>query len=53
MTIIVVTHELASAYLIADRMVLIDKVISSPFTTEEMRAHAAPRPSVLDRRRRT
>jgi len=25
MTIIVVTHELASAFLIADRMVLIDK----------------------------
>src|SRR6201982_57325 len=44
MTIIVVTHELASAYLIADRMVLIDKghvlVIG---TTAEMRASNQPR----------
>jgi phospholipid/cholesterol/gamma-HCH transport system ATP-binding protein len=44
MTIIVVTHELASAYLIADRMVLIDKgnivAIGSP---AEMRANTLPR----------
>jgi len=38
MTIVVVTHELASAYLIADRMVLIDKGnVLSIGTTEEMR----------------
>jgi phospholipid/cholesterol/gamma-HCH transport system ATP-binding protein len=44
MTIIVVTHELASAYLIADRMVLIDKGnIVALGTTEEMRASAQPR----------
>ena len=44
MTIIVVTHELASAYLIADRMVLIDKGnIVAIGTTEEMRASAQPR----------
>ena len=44
MTIIVVTHELASAFLIADRMVLIDKgnvVAIGP--TEEMRASTQPR----------
>jgi len=44
MTIIVVTHELASAFLIADRMVLIDKgnvVAIGP--TEEMRASQQPR----------
>jgi phospholipid/cholesterol/gamma-HCH transport system ATP-binding protein len=44
MTIIVVTHELASAYLIADRMVLIDKghvVAIGP--TDEMRSSAHPR----------
>jgi phospholipid/cholesterol/gamma-HCH transport system ATP-binding protein len=44
MTIIVVTHELASAFLIADRMVLIDKgniVAIGP--TEEMRASIQPR----------
>ncbi len=44
MTIIVVTHELASAFLIADRMVLIDKgrvVAIGP--TEEMRSSAHPR----------
>src|ERR1700686_70869 len=44
MTIIVVTHELASAYLIADRMVLIDKgnvVAIGP--TAEMRASTQPR----------
>jgi len=44
MTIIVVTHELASAFLIADRMLLIDKgnvvVIG---TTEEIRSSAQPR----------
>src|SRR5580700_8251379 len=38
MTIIVVTHELASAFLIADRMVLIDKGnIVAIGTTEEMK----------------
>src|SRR6202051_2199392 len=44
MTIIVVTHELASAFLIADRMVLIDKgnvVAIGP--AEEMRASTQPR----------
>lgn len=44
MTIIVVTHELASAFLIADRMVLIDKgnvIAMGP--TAEMRASAHPR----------
>jgi len=44
MTIIVVTHELASAYLIADRMVLIDKgVVVAIGTTAEMRASTQPR----------
>ena len=44
MTIIVVTHELASAYLIADRMVLIDKGhIVALGTTAEMRASTQPR----------
>jgi len=44
MTIIVVTHELASAFLIADRMVLIDKgSIVAIGTTEEMRASTQPR----------
>ena len=44
MTIIVVTHELASAYLIADRMVLIDKGhVVSIGTTAEMRASTQPR----------
>ena len=39
MTIIVVTHELASAFLIADRMVLIDKGnVVAIGTAEEMRA---------------
>jgi phospholipid/cholesterol/gamma-HCH transport system ATP-binding protein len=44
MTIIVVTHELASAYLIADRIVLIDKgnVIATG-ATEEMRSSTHPR----------
>jgi len=44
MTIIVVTHELASAFLIADRMVLIDKgnvVAIGP--TEELRRSTQPR----------
>ncbi len=44
MTVIVVTHELASAFLIADRMVLIDKgnvVAIGP--TEEMRSSVQPR----------
>src|SRR6202162_3156617 len=44
MTIIVVTHELASAFLIADRMVLIDKGnIVAIGTTEEMRTSMQPR----------
>src|SRR5213083_328009 len=44
MTIVVVTHELASAYLIADRMVLIDKGnIVAMGTTAEMRASTQPR----------
>lgn len=44
MTIIVVTHELASAYLIADRMVLIDKgYVVAIGTTGEMRASTHPR----------
>ena len=44
MTIIVVTHELASAFLIADRMLLIDKGnIVSIGTTEEMRSSTQPR----------
>ena len=44
MTIIVVTHELASAFLIADRMLLIDKGKIVAFgTTEEMRSSTQPR----------
>jgi phospholipid/cholesterol/gamma-HCH transport system ATP-binding protein len=44
MTIVVVTHELASAYLIADRMILIDKGnIVAVGTTEEMRSSSQPR----------
>src|SRR5438552_317977 len=44
MTIIVVTHELASAFLIADRMVLIDKGnIVALGTVQEMRASTQPR----------
>src|SRR4030088_490031 len=44
MTIIVVTHELASAFLIADRMVLIDKGNVVAFgTTAEMRSSTHPR----------
>src|SRR5260370_62928 len=44
MTIIVVTHELASAFLIADRMVLIDKGnVVAIGSTEEMRSSTHPR----------
>ena len=44
MTIIVVTHELASAFLIADRMVLMDKGnIVAIGTVDEMRASTQPR----------
>ncbi len=44
MTIIVVTHELASAFLIADRMLLIDKGnIVALGTVEEMRGSTQPR----------
>src|SRR5271170_3539057 len=44
MTIIVVTHGLASAFLIADRMVLIDKGnVVAIGTTEEMRTSTHPR----------
>jgi len=44
MTIIVVTHELASAFLIADRMLLIDKGnVVALGTTEEMRSSTQPR----------
>ena len=44
MTIVVVTHELASAYLIADRMVLIDKGnVVAIGTVKEMRNSTQPR----------
>jgi phospholipid/cholesterol/gamma-HCH transport system ATP-binding protein len=44
MTIIVVTHELASAFLIADQMVYIDKgYIIAQGTPAEMKANLAPR----------
>jgi phospholipid/cholesterol/gamma-HCH transport system ATP-binding protein len=44
MTIIVVTHELASAFLIADRMVLIDKGnVVAIGTAAEMRSSTHPR----------
>src|SRR5580693_5168307 len=44
MTIIVVTHELASAYLIADRMVLIDKGnVEAIGTVDEMRNSKHPK----------
>jgi phospholipid/cholesterol/gamma-HCH transport system ATP-binding protein len=44
MTIIVVTHELASAYLIADRMVLINKGdVVALGTVVEMRKSTHPR----------
>lgn len=44
MTIVVVTHEMASAFLIADRMCLLYKgKIIAMGTPEEMRAHEHPR----------
>jgi phospholipid/cholesterol/gamma-HCH transport system ATP-binding protein len=44
MTIIVVTHELASAFLIADRMILIDKgYVVAAGTPENMRDCTQPR----------
>lgn len=44
MTIVVVTHELASAFLIADRMVLIDKgTIVAIGSKEEMQSSTHPR----------
>src|SRR6202167_1333839 len=44
MTIVVVTHELASAFLIADRMVLIDKGnVVAMGTKQEMRESKQPR----------
>lgn len=44
MTIVVVTHELASAFLIADRMVLVDKgYVVAIGTTEELRSSEHPR----------
>src|SRR5574337_1319168 len=44
MTLVVVTHELSSAFLIADRMVLIDKGnIVALGTPEELKASAHPR----------
>jgi phospholipid/cholesterol/gamma-HCH transport system ATP-binding protein len=44
MTIVVVTHELASAFLIADRMILLDKgVIVANGTVSELRASQQPR----------
>jgi phospholipid/cholesterol/gamma-HCH transport system ATP-binding protein len=43
-TIVVVTHELASAFLIADRMILLDKgVIVANGTTKELRESMQPR----------
>jgi phospholipid/cholesterol/gamma-HCH transport system ATP-binding protein len=44
MTIIVVTHELASAYLIADRVVMLDKgYVAALGTMDEMKASTHPR----------
>ena len=44
MTLIVVTHELASAYLIADRVVVVDKgYVVALGTMDEMRASTHPR----------
>ncbi len=44
MTIVVVTHELASAFLIADRLVLIDKgSVVALGTPDELRSSAHPR----------
>lgn len=43
-TIVVVTHELASAFLIADRMIVLDKgVIVANDTTKELQASQQPR----------
>jgi phospholipid/cholesterol/gamma-HCH transport system ATP-binding protein len=43
-TIVVVTHELASAFLIADRMILVDKgYIVASGTPEELRENTGPR----------
>ncbi|MGA7913655.1 MAG: ABC transporter ATP-binding protein [Candidatus Acidiferrales bacterium] len=43
-TIVVVTHELASAFLIADRMIVLDKgVIVANATTKELQASQQPR----------
>jgi phospholipid/cholesterol/gamma-HCH transport system ATP-binding protein len=43
-TIVVVTHELASAFLIADRMIVLDKgVIVANGTTKELQASQQPR----------
>ena len=44
MTIVVVTHELASAFLIGDRMILLDKgVIVANGTPQELQASTQPR----------
>ena len=44
MTMVVVTHELASAYLIADRMILLDRGnIVAMGTVEEVRNSQHPR----------
>ncbi len=44
MTILVVTHELASAFLIADRMILVDKGnIAASGTPEQLQASTVPR----------
>lgn len=44
MTIVVVTHELASAFLIADRMIVLDKgVIVADATNADLRASQQPR----------
>jgi phospholipid/cholesterol/gamma-HCH transport system ATP-binding protein len=44
MTIVVVTHELASAYIIADRVVVVDKgYVVALGTMDEMRASTHPR----------
>jgi phospholipid/cholesterol/gamma-HCH transport system ATP-binding protein len=43
-TILVVTHELASAFLIADRMILLDKgYVAASGTPQELRANTNPR----------
>src|SRR6202167_2464011 len=43
-TIVVVTHELESAFLIADRMILLDKgVVAAKGTPEELRQNPGPR----------